>query len=197
MGTQTTRFLFSAGVLAGGRSSRMGRDKAFLPTPLDGTLLIDRQTALLRSLGSDDLLISGRVGVDYRAPDARVVVDRAPDCGPLAGIAALLAAARHPWLLVIAVDLPYLSSAYLEKLLDASAGLSGVVPWGNDGYEPLVALYPTRLLAVIERALTDGRLSLQPLLRSALADGSLRSLAIEADERTQFINWNEPEDIGA
>jgi hypothetical protein len=53
-------------ILAGGRSSRMGRDKAFLPFPApDGPPLIARQAALLRSLGIDDLLISGRAGVEY------------------------------------------------------------------------------------------------------------------------------------
>jgi molybdopterin-guanine dinucleotide biosynthesis protein A len=174
----------------------MGRDKAFLATPPEGTLLIDRQTALLRSLGSDDLLISGRAGVDYRVSDARSVADSVPECGPLAGIAALLAAARHPWLLVIAVDLPHLTSPYLEKLIASGAGPSGAVPSGNDGYEPLVALYPKSLLPVFERALAEGRFSLQPLLRTAVADGSLRSLAIEPSERTQFVNWNAPEDIG-
>lgn len=185
----------SAGILAGGRSSRMGRDKAFLPSPSDGATLIARQAALLRSLGIDDLLISGRVDVDYGLPEARVVFDMVPDAGPLAGLAAVLNAARHPWVLVIAVDLPHLTSAYLQKILTASHGTQGVVPHGPNGYEPLVALYPKSLLVEIESALAAGRRSLQPLLQAAVANGKLQAIPIEADEQTLFTNWNTPTDV--
>ena len=186
----------SAAILAGGRSSRMGRDKAFLPLPPDGVPLITRQATLLRSLGFDDLIISGRAGVDYGVPGARVVTDTVVDAGPLAGLAAILAAAHHPWVLVIAVDLPHLTAAYLEKLLASGGGTTGVVPRGGGVYEPLVGLYPKKLLPVIETALAVGRLSLQPMLTAAVADGLLRPLAIETHEQVLFTKWNTPADVG-
>ena len=190
------KHLVSAAILAGGRSSRMGRDKAFLPTPPDGGPLIARQAALLRGLGIDDLIISGRPGVDYGVTGARVVTDTVLNAGPLAGLAAVLSAALHPWVLVIAVDLPHLTAAYLEKLLATGGGLTGVVPLGVGGYEPLVGLYPKNLLPLVKTALATGRLSLQPLLRAAVAEGLLRPLAIEADEQRLFTNWNTPDDVG-
>ncbi len=188
-------FSVSGAILAGGRSSRMGEDKAFLT--IDGVPLVSRQATLLRSLGIDDLLISGRPGVDYAVPGAQVVTDRVPDAGPLAGLAALLAAARNPWVLVIAVDLPCLSSSYLHTLLATGGGRTGVVPQGPHGYEPLVALYPRALLPTIETALTERRLSLQALLQSAVAESVLIPLGIGTSDLPFFTNWNTPDDTRA
>ena len=191
-------FPVSGAILAGGRSSRMGRDKAFLPFPApDGPSLIARQAGLLRSLGITDLLISGRPDTDYATavPDARVVTDTLADAGPLAGLAAILASARHPWVLIIAVDLPFLTPAYLQKLLAAASDGVGVVPHGSQGYEPLVALYPRSLLPLVETALASAQFSLQLLLQSATQQYLIEPLQLVETELTLFTNWNTPADI--
>lgn len=183
----------SGAVLAGGRSSRMGRDKAFLSH--DGIPLVARQVGLLRALGIDDLLISGRAGIDYAVPDARVVTDPVPDAGPLAGLAATLAAARHPRVLVIAVDLPLLTTSFLQRILDTGGGRGGVVPHGPHGFEPLVALYPRDLLPRIEAALAERRLGLQALLAAAVVDGLMTRLDLADVDQLHLANWNTPGDI--
>lgn len=170
----------------------MGRDKAFLQ--LGNETLVARQTRLLRELGITDLLLSGRPGVDYGVPDTRIVTDSVADAGPLAGLAGVLATARHAWVLVVAVDLPRLTPEYLEKLIRAGAGRHGAVPLGDHGFEPLVALYPTTLLTHIERALREKRLGLQPLIQTAVNEGLMVALPITADERPLFTNWNTPDD---
>lgn len=175
----------------------MGRDKAFLPFPApDGPPLLARQAALLRTLGITDLLISGRPHTDYATavPDARVVTDTLANAGPLAGLAVILAAARHPWVVIIAVDLPFLTPAYLQKLLATGSGRIGVVPRGPHGYEPLVALYPRSLLPLVETALASRQLRLQILLQSATQAALIKPLAITAAELTLFANWNTPAD---
>jgi molybdopterin-guanine dinucleotide biosynthesis protein A len=171
----------------------MGRDKAFLT--IKGTSLVARQTALLRSLGIDDLLISGRAGVEYRVPNVRIVTDHVADAGPLAGLAAVLASAIHPWVLVLAVDLPHVPAPYLRSIVHAAMAGAGIVPHGPNGYEPLVALYPRALLPNIETALQEERLSLQALLHTAVCQGVMQRIEIKASERPFFINWNTPEDI--
>lgn len=175
----------------------MGTDKAFLA--LDGVPLVARQTALLRAVGLDDILISGRAGIDYTAiaPDARVVLDPVSDAGPLAGLAALLDVARHPWVLVIAVDLPFLTPDYLRKLLATGGGRVGVVAEGPRGFEPLVALYPRALLTPIHAALTEKNFQLQALLRNAVDAGLMASIHITDVERPLFANWNTPADVSA
>lgn len=194
----TSAFPVSGGILAGGRSSRMGRDKAFLPFPSpDGPPLIARQAALLRSLGIRDLIVSGRDGIDYTAavPEARVVTDVISDSGPLAGLAAILAAARHPWILVVAVDLPRMNAFYLRKLLSISDGQSGVVPRGPHGFEPLVAVYPRHALTRLKICLETRQLGLQSLLNKMTESTDFKSVDIMETELPLFLNWNSPADM--
>src|SRR5690606_15155389 len=117
---------FSAVVLAGGRSSRMGVDKATLPHP-SGSTLLDRQIALLRGLGPAELLVSVRSGQDLGLLDRDVCTVRDDGtAGPLGGIVAALKAATQPRLLVVAVDLPYLDADTLRALLLVAPDRGGV-----------------------------------------------------------------------
>ncbi len=186
-------FPFSAAIIAGGRSSRMGRDKAFLP--IAGQSLIARQAALLRSLGTDDLIISGRPGIDYGVADARLVHDPIPDAGPLAGLVSVLSAARHPWVLVIAVDLPRLDATFLNRLLALGAGRTGVVPHGPHGYEPLAALYPRALLLKAEAALQSGAYALHTLVEHAEELALVTQLKLEHADLNVLANYNTPDDL--
>jgi molybdopterin-guanine dinucleotide biosynthesis protein A len=178
----------------------MGRDKAFVPcSPADPSPLLARQLRILGDTGISDLIVAGRADADYSVvtSGARVVTDAVPLSGPLAGLAAVLAAARHPWVVVVAVDLPQVTRGYLEKLIAAGDGRVGVVPEGPAGYEPLVALYPRDLLPEIQSALASRRLGLQTLVREAVAAGRLRALPIAVTEYSLFTNWNTPEDLQA
>ncbi|HEY9248839.1 MAG TPA: NTP transferase domain-containing protein, partial [Rariglobus sp.] len=152
--------------------------------------------SLLRGLGITDLILSGRAGTDYARilPDARVVTDPVADAGPLAGLAAVLAAARHPWVLVLAVDLPCMSAAYLQNLLRCGNGLAGVAPHGPHGYEPLAALYPQNILPRVENALAERRWGLQGLLQGLIQDATIKALEINQADLALFANWNTPED---
>jgi molybdopterin-guanine dinucleotide biosynthesis protein A len=96
-------------VLAGGRSSRMGRDKAQLTW--NGRMLLDRQLDTLREAGVDRALVSGhRTGYD-------AVADIEPDRGPLGGLASIAASMEHEAdLLVIPVDMPLVTPAALARL---------------------------------------------------------------------------------
>lgn len=192
-------FALSGVILAGGNSSRMGRDKAFLPFPApDGPPLLAHQAALLRSLGIDDLLVSGRSGVDYSSvmPDARIVLDTVSDAGPIAGITAALRVARHPWLVVVAIDIPFLTTDYLRKLIALSEGSIGTVPHGTRGFEPLVALYPKTLVPILESSIQQGRFSLQRLLVKLAEDNIIKPVKIDHPEASIFINCNSPADLG-
>ena len=186
-------FPFSGAIIAGGRSSRMGRDKAFLP--VDGQPLIARQAGLLRSLGTDDLIISGRPDTDYGVPGAHVVHDPVKDAGPLAGLVAVLSATKHPWVLVIAVDLPRLDAAFLNRLRSLGSGHTGVVPHGPRGYEPLAALYPRALLPEAEAALQRGDHALHTLLEHAEEISLVTRLELELDDLNVLANCNTPSDL--
>ena len=131
---------FSAVILAGGKSSRMGRDKAFLE--IGGQTLLARQIETARAAGATEIFISGRADADYSAFGCRVLKDNFPDAGPLAGIESALAVATNPLLLVLAVDLPGMSAEFLRQLSTYCKPNAGAVPRIGDVLEPLAAFYP-------------------------------------------------------
>lgn len=194
---------FSALILAGGRSSRMGTDKALLRHPVSGLTLLDHQAAFLRSLpGCAELLLSAPPERPYTLTGplagTRVVLDITPDCGPLAGLASGLAAATHARLLIVAVDLPALSADFLHPLLADSSDSRGIAPRHADGtFEPLCAVYPVTptALAACADALAARRYSLQKLLSAACAAGWMRPHPTSTDSLPYLANWNTPADL--
>jgi molybdenum cofactor guanylyltransferase len=142
-------------VLAGGKSSRMGRDKALLP--FRGRTLVEAVAAVVAEAAGRVTLIGdpqrhGGLGLP-------VVADRYPGCGPLAGIHAALALDQADWNLVAACDMPELTSDFLRSLLEAAeaAGADCLLPKGSAGLpEPLCAVYHRRSLEAIQAALDRG-----------------------------------------
>ena len=137
-------------LLAGGRGQRMGgQDKGLLDW--HGQPLIAHLHALTRPL-SDDLIIScNRNAERYRAYADRVVHDHEGDFpGPLAGIRAGLAVARHPQVLILPCDAPCLDSALLHSLLSA-AGETPVMLRQGEHWQPLFCLLPRHLRIVRTR----------------------------------------------
>lgn len=183
----------AAVVLAGGASSRMGRDKAFLNW--EGRLLLQRQISLAHTAGVPMVWISGRKGVDYAEFGCPVVYDEIENAGPLAGLAASLrvAAEQHAFVLALAVDLPFMTADYLRSLAVAagSTGL-GVLPRRGEYFEPLAAVYPIRpTLAAVEIQLQAGRFALQELALALIAQGHARAREIQKEELPFFANWND------
>lgn len=96
-------------VLAGGRSSRMGTDKALLP--LAGKPLIQHAVTKLRRTCAEVNILSNNPAL---APFAPIVPDIHPNCGPIGGMEAALMHSSHDWNLFLAVDMPFLPTAYIS-----------------------------------------------------------------------------------
>ena len=116
----------SAVILAGGQSRRMGKDKAWIE--FDGQPLIERTLRAVRSSGITQVFISGRAGTDYSVLGCPVLLDQEAGLGPLAGIERALEATRASLMLVLAVDLPRMTAAFLRKLADSCDALTGAIP---------------------------------------------------------------------
>lgn len=157
--------MLSGLILAGGRSSRMGRDKAALTLP-DGRTLLQRQADILRATGVTSLFVSVRPGSEIRLPGATVVPDSTADAGPLAGIAAGLRAASPGLVLVLAVDMAEMQSAHLRQLVAMATPERGVVPMLGGQCEPLAAIYPSALAGSAETAVAAGQLAVHRWVRS-------------------------------
>ena len=183
----------SAVILAGGQSRRMGRDKAWIE--LNDQPLIVRAFAVVREAGIQEILISGRVGVDYSALGCPVLQDLEPDRGPLGGIERALAVASHPLVLVLAVDLPKITPLLLRKLAQHCQPGTGVVPECNGQLEPLAAIYPKRCHAFARTALREGRHSARRFADACRRNSAVRILPIETCDLSCFENWNSPVDV--
>jgi molybdopterin-guanine dinucleotide biosynthesis protein A len=188
---------FSAVLLAGGRSTRMGRDKALLPIPLaDGRTLLDRQLATLRAAGAAEVLVSARAGQALPpVTDARPVADLRHGCGPLGGLAAALAAATHDRVLVLAIDLPQMPPEFLAALVGESTPAVGVVPLRASHPEPLAAIYPRAAAGLAAKLLAAGELRAGEFARRLAALGLVRWREVAPSEALFFTNWNTPADL--
>lgn len=177
-------------ILAGGRGQRMGgQDKGLLEW--QGRPLVSYAAALARPF-SDDLIISCNRNADVYAGFAdRLVQDDSTDFpGPLAGIRAGLAAARHSHLLVLPCDAPRLDADLLERLLRASAAMPGVVHMLRCGtqWEPLFSVIPVAMRAQIEEAWQQGDRS----PRHVFSNLGLQAVDCPADD-PRLANLNTPE----
>ena len=186
---------FDAALLAGGRSSRLGRDKAFLDWR--GQPLYVTQLRKLASLGPDRLWLSTRPEQPFPEVLEGVgrVIDAVPDLGPLGGLQSILAASEADFLLVLAVDLPRMESDFLARLV---ANGAGAVPRTERGWEPLAALYPrAEFLGLVEEFLGAGKRRLQDLLDEAAARGWIRAVPVEGADSALFANLNTADDLAA
>jgi molybdopterin-guanine dinucleotide biosynthesis protein A len=171
----------------------MGTDKALLAW--DGRRLLDRQLDLLRAVGPAELLISGRPGIDYAAAGVRVVFDAVADQGPLGGLAAVLEAITTPHVLLLAVDLPAMTSGFLQRLLRQRAPGIGAVPRSASGWEPLAAVYPREILPLVRKHLGRGERAMHRLIETGIAAGLLLASPLAPEDSGVFMNVNTPGDI--
>jgi molybdopterin-guanine dinucleotide biosynthesis protein A len=188
--------MLTIAILAGGKSQRIGRDKAFLP--FLGRPLIRRVMDRLMELTGDMVIIAPRTD-EYLALGVRLVPDLLPGRGSLGGLYTALASATHPLVAVVACDAPFISPALLahERDLFASAELDAVVPSSPEGLEPLYAVYR--------------RVTCLPAVRAALDAGEQRMIAWHPQARVRvltvaetaafdplgrmFLNVNTPDDF--
>ncbi len=186
---------FSAVILAGGKSSRMGRDKALLETW--GQTLLARQIKLARETGAAELFISGPKDSDYSAFGCRVLHDKFAAAGALAGIERALDIATSPLLLVLAVDLPAMTADFLRKLAAGCSGSFGAIPKLSGYIEPLAAFYPKPSYALVVSQLVGGCFAVKDFAGHCVQSRLARFVELEADAARYFANWNSPADLAS
>lgn len=189
----TNRDILTGIVLAGGLSTRMGRDKASLPWGGEDLL-----HAALRALAPvcDRLIVVSNQPRAIALAGVSVVADRFAGCGPLAGIHAGLTAATGDYSFVAACDMPYLRSAAVAWMAAAAVGYDAAVPFIDGYYHPLHAVYSRRCLPAIERMLTAGQcrvLDFYPDIR--LRPVGADELACFDPDLAMLNNLNTPADL--
>jgi molybdopterin-guanine dinucleotide biosynthesis protein A len=168
----------SAFILAGGKSSRMGEDKAFLR--LGGRTLLEIAQELASGVCGKAFVVGDRARF---GPEA--IEDIFPDSGPLGGIHAALAATKADLNLVIAVDTPFLEPKFLQWMLHRAATTHSIVtvPHLASGFQPLCAVYRRSFKSFAEEALKAGKFKIDPLYEKVrtqpITDAELNHLAFD------------------
>ena len=180
-------------VLTGGRSSRMGQDKAFLE--FAGETLLSRALTLARSVASDVHLVGSKAKFSSYGD---VVEDVYPNHGPLGGIHAALRSSSSDQNLVLAIDMPLLQAPLLSLLLERAneSGAIVTVPHLAGGWQPLCAVYRREFADAAERALQADSNKIDPLFADVtLAEINEQDLSWLGFTADAFRNLNTPEDL--
>jgi molybdopterin-guanine dinucleotide biosynthesis protein A len=180
-------------ILAGGRSTRMGTNKAILP--FGGQRLIEGLLQKLRPLFSEVLIIANE-STPYAGLGVPVFPDRIPDKGSLGGIYTAVHHGRFPQTFCIACDMPLAAPEVIAYLRNQAPGYDVVVPRTADGYQPLHAVYSKACLPRMEAMIRADSLKIDRLFPS------VRLRTVEAEELRPldpslrcFVNVNTREEL--
>ncbi|WP_316348167.1 molybdenum cofactor guanylyltransferase [Desulfuromonas acetoxidans] len=182
-------------ILAGGKSTRMGRNKALLD--LGGICLIEKTYQTMSALFPEVILITNTPD-EYAFLNCRCQKDIYPGIGSIAGLHAALSTSNTERIFVVPCDMPFLSPPLINLLCQTTQTYDAVVPVSDKGMEPLHALYHRRCLQQLEQAITHGDKKIQNFLRNIwtyfLPVSAYRHIP-HAEQA--FQNVNRPEDYAA
>ena len=174
----------SAIILAGGKCTRMGKNKAELT--INETTLLDIQAKKCRAIGIEDVILSGYHG---SIPGTRTIPDIIPGKGPLSGIHAGLTASDNKACLVLSVDVPLVSPETLKELISAHS--CGITMLSNNGkIEPTISVFDTSLAEKIGEILQTEKTSVMRMTDAT----DVKYYEYKGAEE-QLSNCNTPEDF--
>lgn len=182
----------TAAILAGGQSSRMGFNKAFIE--IDGRPIIERTLKLLRGLFRDVIVIANDVPA-YERLDVRVAADLVKGAGSLGGIYTAIFHSGSNHTFVTACDMPYLNAGAIERIISSAGGYDAVVPFIGSEFHPMHALYSRRCLKPIRSMMEEGNFRIKDLFSRI----DVKGLAVEdfkgLDAALSVTNVNTREDL--
>jgi len=186
-------------LLAGGRSRRMGRDKALLPLPGSEHLtFVEHLSTMLTACCSEVVLVArdAEQAAEYAFADIHTIIDEAPDIGPLMGLYSGLQAITTSHALVIAVDMPFVQPAVVRLLLSQPLDDALLVPVVNGFHQVLLAVYPRSILPTVAERLRAGRRDPRSLLEVARVRSiDEAQLRVVDPQLRSFVNINTPEEF--
>lgn len=176
-------------VLAGGRATRMGGEKATVP--VGGVPLVERVLELAHAVSDDVVLLPG--DRELNPPDVTLVADAPEPAGPLGALVSGLAAVRHDWCLLLPCDLPFADAAVVEGLRQRAAATraDAVVLQDASGLQPFHGLYrtnPTR--SALTSWVAGGGRSLRGLLERLDVDA-----VPAAEDEPSLLDVDTPADL--
>lgn len=181
-------------IQAGGRSSRMGRDKALVP--LAGRPMIAHVVERIAPL-ADQLLITTNRPDDLAFLNIDMISDAEPGAGALPGLLTALTHASNPLVGIVACDMPFVSRRLLSHMLMLAEEADVVVPQWDDRYQPLHAVYRRDICqAAVEQALAAGKKRMISFFDGLnIAVVSAETVAAYSPKGLTFFNVNTPDEL--
>jgi molybdopterin-guanine dinucleotide biosynthesis protein A len=174
-------------VLAGGKSSRMGTDKALLL--YKGIPLVSHAVSLLKQVCSNVIISANTTGYAFTGCD--VFPDEFTISASMAGIATALAHSETEWNVVLSCDMPLIDPGFIRSMLDVKTGYDVIAPIHADAsIEPLCAVYNKRVMDTLIHHLSEGQYS----LRNFILESAYR-LIETGSSRAMFLNVNTEQDF--
>lgn len=179
-------------ILAGGKSTRMGFDKAFLL--INNKPLLQIMIDVIEPF-CQHVAISGQ-NPDYATFQVGMVPDTYSDCGPISGLYSVLKQSSTDWNLIVSVDVPFLNEELIRFLILNIGEYDCVIPQHKAGIEPLAGLYHRRIWPAIAAQISKGNYKLTGLLSEIKTRFVDCNLIVEKYPEL-FLNINSKEDFEA
>ena len=180
-------------VLAGGRSLRMGEDKAFIE--IEGMPIVQRICRLFLHLFQEVIIVTNH-RERYLQFDVEVYDDLIPDLGALGGLYTAIASATFTYSFVVACDMPFLRKGVIDYLTQKRDNYDVIIPRTRDGFQPLHAIYSKNCIEPIQTVLKQNKrriIDLFPLVHLNIVDAN-EFYSLDPNMES-FININTPEDL--
>lgn len=167
-------------ILAGGKSSRMGKDKALFD--FKGKKLVSYAIETLRPLCSTLLISANRTPEKYEEFGFQVISDEIKNVGPMGGILTCLKHSETQHNLIISCDTPFVGSELFKHLLNEIENFQVVVP-SHETFliEPLNAYYNTNVIGEMEQSIQDGNYKMMDFFKK------VRFKSVEINEKLPFF----------
>jgi len=180
-------------ILSGGKSSRMGENKAFIE--VDGTPIIRRIHTLFERLFNEIIIVTDEKE-SFSDLEAKIYDDLIPNRGVLGGLYTGLFFSSFTFSFCVACDMPFLNESLVRYLVQGIEDYDVLVPKTKDGLQPLHAIYSKNCLKAISKVIEDGKykvLDFYPMVRVKIVDE--RDFLSLDPMRESFINVNTREEL--
>jgi len=180
-------------ILSGGKSIRMGENKAFIE--VEGVPIIGRIHKLFKSLFNEVIIVTNEKDL-FLSYDANLYGDLLPDRGALGGLYTGLFCSSFLYSFCVGCDMPFLKKPVIEYLIRNIDSFDVIVPKAEDGLQPLHAIYSKTCLEPIREMIEKGKykiIDFYPMAKIRVIEAhEFRSLDPMAES---FINVNTPEEL--
>jgi len=180
-------------ILAGGKNSRIGTNKAFLV--VNGTRIIDRTVGIFKDIFAEVIIVTNEP-LAYLDQNVTIVTDILPDKGALGGLYTGLFFASHNRAFVCACDMPFIDKKFIEYMMSQAGSYDVVSPDAGDGWQAMHAIYDKKCLPEMKSLLDQGKLKITAMYKSCKTL-TIRSNIIDTFDpgKKMFLNVNTYDDL--